>query len=94
MFGGETYDQKHDGPRLRAQSLRVWRLMFDGEWRALSDIAQVTGDPPASISARLRDYRKPKFGGHQVERKRLPRGLHLYRLIVNRGTGNKAGPVS
>jgi hypothetical protein len=92
MFGGDTFSEKQDGDRLRAQSGRVWRLMIDGEWRALGDIAQATGDPPASISARLRDCRKARFGAHKVERRRLPRGLFLYRLVVNRLVGLRRVP--
>jgi hypothetical protein len=94
MFGGKTFDEKQDGARLKAQSVRVWRLMFDGQWRSLNDIAFMTDDPPPSVSARLRDDRKTRFGSHQVERRRLPRGLFLYRLVVNRLAGSKAGPVT
>jgi hypothetical protein len=51
----------------------------------LQDIARETGDPEASISARLRDLRKPQFGGHTVERIRTgegKRGLFLYRVVL------------
>jgi len=38
--------------------------------------------PEASVSARLRDLRKAKFGGYRVERQRVRegRGLYHYRL--------------
>jgi hypothetical protein len=40
--------------------------------------------PEGSVSARLRDLRKDKFGGFEVERKRdsIEKGLFLYRLVV------------
>jgi hypothetical protein len=42
----------------------------------------VTGFPEASISARLRDFRKEQFGKHVVERRRRSQGQWEYRLIV------------
>jgi hypothetical protein len=93
MFEGSTYDERQDGARLRAQLLRVWRLMYDEQERSLSEASQATGDPPASISTRFRDFRKPQYSSHKIERRRLPRGLLLYRLVVNRRTGSKDGPV-
>lgn len=75
---------RHDGPRLRAQLERVRNLMRDGEWRTLHDIGTRTGDPEASVSARLRDLRRE---GLVVERKRVPKGngLHVYRVLAPRG---------
>lgn len=34
----------------------------------------------ASISARLRDLRKPNFGGYTVERRRVEGGFYEYRV--------------
>lgn len=87
LFGwrdGITFEPKFDEDRLNAQALRVWRVIFDGRWRTLAEIAERTGDPEASISARLRDLRKERFGGHRVERRRREspiRGLFEYRLV-------------
>ncbi len=82
-FDGSTYDPELDRKRLGAQLLRVRGLMGDGRWRTLAGISLATGDPPASISARLRDLRKPKFGGWDVLRRRLgdpKRGIWEYRV--------------
>lgn len=57
--------------------------MKDGYWRTLGWIADSTGDPEASISAQLRHLRKPRFGGHTVEREHLGNGLYQYRLVIN-----------
>jgi hypothetical protein len=62
-YGGSTFDPALDEERLNEQTIRVYRLMIDEEWRTLSEISSVTEDPEASISARLRDLRKPDFGG-------------------------------
>ncbi len=80
-FDGETYDHERDGARLTGQHGRVWSVLSDGEWHTLSDIARSTGDPEASVSARLRDLRKPKFGAHNVNREYVKSGLHRYQLI-------------
>lgn len=79
---GETYVHERDARRLAGQHCRVLALMRDGRWRSLSDIAEQTGDPEASVSARLRDLRKPRFGGFIVEREYVARGLFRYRLKV------------
>jgi len=87
-FDGETYEAEHDHGRLTAQNLRVWQVMRDGRWRTLQEIAEQTGDPEASISARLRDLRKPRFGGHAVDRRsrgERSRGLFEYRLHLAEG---------
>jgi hypothetical protein len=70
--------------RLNGQQRRVYLAMRDGAWRTLREIADATGDPDASVSARLRDLRKEKFGGFIVERRRrgeTPKGTHEYRLL-------------
>ncbi len=59
----------------------------DGEWRTLDEIAAITGDPQASISAQLRHLRKARFGNHTLEKR--PRGdrhqgLWEYRVIWNK----------
>lgn len=79
---GETYDVALDGSRLAAQHQRVALLMADNVWRTLDEIAAITKDPPASVSARLRDLRKARFGRHVVERRRRSRGLFEYRLVA------------
>lgn len=84
---GETFDRKRDGARLDGQAADVFNLMRDGQWRALFQIARETGHPEASISARLRDLRKAKFGGYTVERQRIGGGcdgerLWVYRVLV------------
>lgn len=85
FFDGDTYEPTHDHARLRGQLLIVFNLMSDQEWRTLNEIVEKTGFPEQSISSRLRDLRKEKFGGHTVERR--PRGerdfgLFEYRLLV------------
>lgn len=79
---GQTYDHARDGLRLAAQHQRVLAYMSDGKWWTLAELAQRTGDPEASVSARIRDLRKPKFGGYKVAREYVERGLFRYRLIV------------
>lgn len=82
-FDGETYDPARDAKRLTGQALRVHDLMRDGRWRTLRAIADELQAPEASVSARLRDLRKPRFGGLHVHRRRTDRaGVYEYRLEV------------
>lgn len=68
-----------------AQRERVFNLMQDGQKRTLADIRENTGDPEASISARLRDFRKAKFGGHEVRCTSEGAGVRNYQLIIAGG---------
>ena len=63
--------------------------MEDGAWRTLVEIADGvrarTGveDPAQSISARIRDLRKEKFGGYVIGEQRRgepSEGIHEYRI--------------
>lgn len=74
---GETYDRERDHKRLDTQAADVFRLMQDSRWRMLAEIAAATMHPEASISARLRDFRK---AGYTVERKHVGNGLWAYRV--------------
>lgn len=80
---GDTFDAGTDTIRLNAQMRRVADVMVDSAWRSLAEIAEITGDPEASISARLRDFRKPRFGGFTVlRRRREGAGLWEYKLAL------------
>jgi len=84
-FDGATFDPDRDESRLKRQFRAVWKFMLDGNWHTLAEIETETGFPQASISARLRDFRKDKFGGHVVQKQYLMDGLWMYRLIPNKG---------
>lgn len=78
---GRTYEAEFDFGRLNRQAQIVYRIIRDGSWHTLSEISQRTGQPEASVSARLRDLRKERFGKHIIERRRLSMGLWQYRLV-------------
>lgn len=78
---GETYLDERDLLRLNRQARTVFVIMRDGNWRTLGQIADMTGEPEASVSARLRDLRKPRFGGFQVDREYVEKGLWQYRVL-------------
>lgn len=80
IFDGSTYEALHDQERLNSQLWRVFRLMRDGEWRTLAEIARETGGSEAGVSARLRDLRKERFGRYPVARRRVDGGLFEYRM--------------
>lgn len=82
-FDGATYDGKRDHSRLAGQILAVYELMRDGEWRTVQEIADAIDAPGTSVSAQLRNLRKPKLGGHKVERRWRDRAERLseYRVV-------------
>ena len=69
-FDGETYDPPKDHKRLTKQLERVQQAVSDGRWYTLSELSSITGDPEGSISARLRDLRKEKFGAFDIRKQR------------------------
>lgn len=83
---GHTYDLQQDRDRLNRQARDVWDVMIAGGFYTLRAIEDATGHPQASISARLRDFRKPEFGAHTIERHRsgVAKGRYVYKLVVNR----------
>lgn len=74
---GETFSPIRDGRRLQDQCQRVHDFVVGRGWVTLGEISKATGDPEASISARLRDLRNMGF---EVEAEHLRRGLWRYRI--------------
>lgn len=81
-FDGDTCVPELDEKRLSTQLVAVRDLMVDGRWRTLPMIASAVGASEASVSARLRDLRKPRFGSWVVDRRRVTAGLNEYRVSV------------
>ncbi len=79
-FDGATFQPEKDQARLGAQLQRVAKMLLSGKWYTLAEMESLTGDPQASISARIRDLRKPKFGGHDVQHRRRTTGQWEYRV--------------
>lgn len=80
-FDGVTYDPALDHERLTRQLGRVWSVLSDGNWWTLREISAGSAAPEASVSARLRDLRKPKFGGYEIESRRNEGGTWEYRMV-------------
>ena len=78
--------EPEDVPRLKGQLERVRRYMKDGDWHTIPEIAAAVGASQTSASARVRDLRKARFGGHTIERIRDPYtpGRYWYRLMPRR----------
>lgn len=68
----------------------VWQAVADGGWHYLADLAARLNLPEQSVSARLRDFRKARYGSHVVERKKQERGLYAYR-VVNINVARESG---
>ena len=81
-FDGETFDPFRDGDRLTSQLNRVRDVLFDGNWHTLQELNERCGGTTASVSARVRDLRKKRFGEYNVERRCVRAGLWEYRLEI------------
>lgn len=87
LFDGRTYLPERDGKRLKSQLEAVRHVMSDGRWRTYADIHRELSllgirATETSISARMRDLRKPKFGAYEVQSQCIDRdsGLWAYRM--------------
>ena len=78
---GETFVAEFDYERLNAQMKKVYNVVKTGDWITLRELSDAVAAPEASVSARLRDFRKPNFGALKVERRRRDKGLYEYRLL-------------
>lgn len=80
-FLGSTYSEPHDKKRLSGQKERVLMLVVDGFWRTLHEISEITGDPEASVSARLRDFRREGYTVNRRRRGDPSLGHHEYQVL-------------
>jgi len=76
-------DGRADEVRLNRQQALVWAVLVDHDWHTLRELSERTGCPEASVSARIRDLRKRKYGSHTIERESLGSGLFRYRLLTD-----------
>ena len=83
-FEGPCYNPAYDQNRLTGQLLRVYEALSMGLWFTLDEIACMTCDPQASVSAQIRHLRKKRFGSHIIEKRHRgdrSMGLWEYKLI-------------
>lgn len=85
-FDGQTYNRERDGARLNKQFEIVKRNMLDGHWHTLAELAEIARASDAAVSARVRDLRKPKFGGYTVDRLYIRKGVWAYRIAPSTGS--------
>lgn len=76
LAAGIDLDEEPKKPTLCSSVLLA---LSDGGWWTLRDLSTRTGSPEASVSARLRDLRKPQFGGHTIERRSVGDGSRQFR---------------
>jgi hypothetical protein len=74
-----------DTTRLSTQAQRIFLLMGDhGHWWTLPILARKAHASEAGASARLRDFRKPEWGSHMVDRRQFNDDtIWWYRLTPN-----------
>lgn len=81
-FDGPTFEEDRDGPRLGRQLVCVRNVLRDREWHTLQELADECEASTQSVSARIRDLRKAKFGACLVDKERTGReGVWRYRML-------------
>ncbi len=92
-FDGATYEPEADQNRLATQLVYVRELMLSGGWWTIAQLIDAiwkrgAGATQQGVSARIRDLRKPRFGGYVVERRHAPGGAAgLYEYRIQGGCG-------
>ena len=81
IFDGSDYVHNRDSTRLGTQLEQIRDFMEGRSHLTLQEISDATGHPHASVSAQLRNLRKPRFGGRTVEKKHISNGLYGYKLL-------------
>ena len=66
-FDGKHYEGKTDKERLARQIKGVHDHISSGAWKTVEEISMATGYPQPSVSAQLRNLRKERFGGLDVQ---------------------------
>ena len=73
------------------QLILVRQIMADGRPHTLAELASRTRCPEQSVSARVRDLRKPEYGAHTVLRTFSGiQGVFHYTLVRGSRGGRKA----
>lgn len=77
---GSTFSRSRDGVRLNEQCQDVFNFLSDNCWHTLREAHERTGHPEASISARIRDLKKERFGGFKISKRYINNGLWQYKM--------------
>lgn len=86
-FDGSDIKPERDNARLSGQIQRVYDVMSSGRYMTHAQIRlAIRGkfgveDKETSISAQVRNLRKPRFGGHTIQSRHIKNGLYEYRIV-------------
>lgn len=81
LFDGHNEQEASQDTRLVSQLERVYRLMCNGTGWTLEDLSLAANAPTSSVSSRIRDLRKPRFGGNIIQRVHEHGGIYTYWLV-------------
>lgn len=79
---GETFSAVFDEERLNRQERIVYSAFKRGGWYTLRELAEETGQPEASISARFRDFKNMR-GLTTAKRRRGDPKLGIWEYMVS-----------
>lgn len=87
LIDGATYLSESDQVQLINQLRAVRDIMLDGVWRTVAELHQLLPTAPEpSISAQLRNLRKPKCGGYSVRKQLRAGSTRLWEYQVSEPT--------
>jgi hypothetical protein len=82
-LGGQETGDGADASRLSRQLDIVATCLGDGSWWTLPSLAERAAASTQSVSARVRDLRKERWGSHTIERRKVVGsvGVYEYRMV-------------
>lgn len=73
------------GAAKQAIRVRILGLLMDRDWHTLRDLSMALGVMETTVSAKLRDLRKPQYGAFEIEHRSAAapysKRAHEYRLV-------------
>ena len=74
-------DPDYEGPLAKTHTARTLAILKKGGWYTVQDLAPLINATETAASSALRDLRKPKYGQHNIFRRRLENNISQYRLF-------------
>ena len=82
LFDGPTYNEPRDKTRLKRQLDSVRSCLLSGGWWTLAQLSGKAHGSTQSVSARVRDLKKLKFGAYTIDKRHVGDGVWEYRMKI------------
>jgi hypothetical protein len=95
LFDGVTISPQVDDGRLTILQGRVYSYLRSHDWVTLRQLSEACRGTETSVSARIRDLRKPRWGEHEIQACHASGdGVWRYKMISSKQLldGRSSGP--